>query len=134
MLYPLVKKVQSHLPYYETAQLYMIYSVHTDRMKNILMRKDKLLKEAACLGQLDMINFLIEKGANDWNFGMYGAAKGGRLDLVESFIQKGADYWEMGLCGAAEGGHLDLVDLFIEKGADEYYISMYYAIIKKIVM
>jgi len=82
---------------------------------------------AAKEGHKDLVEFFIEKGANDWNAGMNGAARGGHKDLVEFFISKGADDWNYGMWGAAKGGHKDLVNFFILKGADNWDGGMSYA-------
>jgi len=34
---------------------------------------------------------MIEKGANDWNWGLQGACEGGHYELAEWMIEKGAD-------------------------------------------
>ena len=39
-------------------------------------------------------------------------------------IKKGADDWNWGMCGAAEGGQMDLVKFFIEKGSDNLLIAI----------
>jgi len=54
---------------------------------------------------------MIEKGADSWNLGMYGAARGNHLFLVEYFTTKGANNWKMVL----QGAHGDLVPFFEQK-------------------
>ena len=61
---------------------------------------------------------MIEKGADDWNEGLYGACLGGHRELVELMIEKGVYRWNRGLLGACRGGHRELVELMIEKGGD----------------
>ena len=74
-------------------------------------------------------NYMIEKGANNWNRGLYGTCQGGKRELAELMIEKGADDWNRGLDGACLGGHIDLANYMIEKGAtnghliDEYFQS-----------
>jgi len=63
------------------------------------------------------INCFIKKGADDYNFGLYGACLGGHLDIINMMLQKGADV-NYGLYGACLGGHLDLVNMMLQKGAD----------------
>jgi len=82
---------------------------------------------AARGGHKDLVQFFIENGANNWNRGMYFAARGGHKDLVDFFIEKDADEWNLGMEGAARGGHRGLVDFFIEKGANEWNFGMIYA-------
>jgi len=87
---------------------------------------DKRLRKLSKGGMknIDLIQFFIQKGANKWNWGMYGAARGGHKDLVDFFIEKGANKWSRGMEGAARGGHRDLVDFFIEKGAGDWDFGM----------
>ncbi len=73
------------------------------------------------------IQYFIEKGAADWNPGLYIACLHGHLKIVNLMIQKGADDWYFGLWGACEGGHLDLVNLMIEKGADDWDWGLFIA-------
>jgi hypothetical protein len=48
---------------------------------------------------------------NSWN-----ARRGGHRDLVEWMISKGANQWNGGLWGACGGGHRDLAELMIARG------------------
>jgi hypothetical protein len=48
------------------------------------------MSDAAYGGYKELVDFLISKGANDWNLGMASAAHGGHKDLVDFFIKKGA--------------------------------------------
>ena len=63
---------------------------------------------------------MIEKGANDWDYGLKGACLGGHIDLVLFMIERGAEYWEFGIKNARKGGHNDLVLFMIEKYTTEY--------------
>ncbi len=64
---------------------------------------------------------MIERGATDWNWGLYRACEGGHMDIVELMIERGATNWNWGLYGACEGGHMDIVKLMIERGATGCY-------------
>jgi hypothetical protein len=75
---------------------------------------------------INLIDFFIEKGANNWNLGMCGAAEGGHKELIDFFIEKGARDWNDGM-REAEKGHKELVDFFIKKGADKWNLGMYNA-------
>jgi len=63
---------------------------------------------------------MIEKGADNWEGGLWGACHGGHRELAELMIEKGADSWKWGLRYACSGGggHRELAELMIEKGAD----------------
>ena len=47
--------------------------------------------------------------------------------MVEFFVERGADDWSLGMGGAAQGGHRELVDYFIELGANNWYWCKYWA-------
>src|SRR3989344_4264525 len=78
---------------------------------------DQYLYEAARIGSLEHVNIHLRAIMNK---GMCDAAKGGHKELVEFFIQKGANDWNWGMRCAAEGGHKELVDLFVKNGANEW--------------
>ena len=75
------------------------------------------------VGNIRVVQLMIEKGATVWNWGLEGACEGGHLDLAKLMIEKGANWWDGGLRGVCEGGHLDLVRLMIEKGATGFSVS-----------
>ncbi|QKX62010.1 uncharacterized protein TRUGW13939_09166 [Talaromyces rugulosus] len=85
-------------------------------------------------GTIEIVNFLIEKGA-DVNMplqsGKYGsalvvAAYGEKLEIIEFLLQKGADinmqvqtgYYSSALAAAAWSGKTEIVSFLVEKGAD----------------
>lgn len=55
-----------------------------------------------------------------FNMGMCGAATGGNLNIVKFFVNKGANDWNNGMRAAAFGGHLEIAKYFIQKGADNF--------------
>ena len=71
-------------------------------------------------GDRNLIQWMIEKGANYWNYGLEGACQGGHRKLAEWMIEKGATYWDYGLYGACRGGHRELAEWMIEKGANNW--------------
>ncbi len=70
-------------------------------------------------GNIDIVNLMIEKGANYWHYAFEVAFERGHLDCVKLMIEKGAGNWNCGLSGACVGDHIDCVKLMIEKGADQ---------------
>ncbi len=46
------------------------------------------LYEAANIGDMKMVEYLVKNGDNDWYWGIKGAINGGHKDLVEYFINK----------------------------------------------
>jgi len=72
----------------------------------------------------DLVLYFVSQGANDWNWGMCGAACGGHLDLVLYFVSQRANDWNASMCWAAKGGHMDLVLYFVSQGANEWNCGM----------
>ena len=46
------------------------------------------LLEACKIGNKEIVELMIEKGANDWNEGLKGACKGGNKEIAEMMIKK----------------------------------------------
>ena len=74
-------------------------------------------------GSMELIQLMIEKGANDWNLGLRYACLGGSMEIVQLMIDKGANNWYWCLESACKGGSMEIVQLMIEKGAkrEEHY-------------
>ena len=87
-------------------------------------------------GHRDLVDFMIEKGASHWDYGLKGACRGGaccagghcpHCDIVDLMIEKGAGNWNWGLEAACQGGYRNLVDLMIQKGANYWNWGLVYA-------
>ncbi len=74
----------------------------------------------ACLGgHMEIVNFMIEKGADNWNGGLYEACLGGHMEIVKLMIEKGADDSNREFHEACIGGHMEIAKFMIEKGATQ---------------
>ena len=82
---------------------------------------DDGLAGACICGHLNVIEFLILKGANNWNRGLASACKGGHFEVVKLMISKGANFWNWGLNCACQYGHMEIAELMIFKGAKYDY-------------
>jgi len=65
-------------------------------------------------GHREIVDLMIEEGADDWNWGLEAACLAGHYNLVELMIEKGANDWDRGLAWAREGGHPEIVDLMTQ--------------------
>lgn len=72
------------------------------------------LKGACYGGHMDIVKFLIEKGAKNYSYGAYGACYGGYYDVVKYLIDLGADDFPWLFVSACQGGNLDIVKLIYE--------------------
>ena len=84
-----------------------------ERIQNVSLYH--CLGDAAREGHVDLVEYLVSKGANDWDSGMESASRGGHLELVKYFVSKGANDWVWGMTSASTGGHLELVKYFESK-------------------
>lgn len=95
---------------------------YIDKYKIPYMILEKITEKG--MKNIDLIQLFIKLDKTEsWDRFMYGAAKGGHKDLVEFFINKGADNWSYGLSGATQSGNLDLVDFFVKKGANDKIVD-----------
>ena len=94
---------------------------YDDNFKTLI---DFMLGVASSKGNLVAIQYLINKGANDWDNGLQGAVHNNDLSLIDFFIEKGAKSWNIGMYEAAYRDNKELVDFFIEKGANRWCIGL----------
>jgi ankyrin repeat protein len=85
--------------------------------------RDEALIEAAANGHDDIVEYLVESGANISENGdeaLIGAAANGHLAVVKYFVEKGANKFarDEALIEAAANGHDDIVEYLVESGAD----------------
>lgn len=73
------------------------------------------LMGAARGGHLDLVQFFVERGADDWDFAIEAAARGGDGKIIAFILEKSKGNFNpgCGLCGAARSGRLELVKFFL---------------------
>ena len=77
--------------------------------------------EGACQGgHQELAQWMIDLGSKDWNEGLFGACRGGHKELAQWMIDLGANNWNWGLEGACEGGFKDLAQWMIDLGANNW--------------
>lgn len=75
----------------------------------------------ACRGkQLDLIEWMIELGADNLNYGLGGACDGGHMDIAVMMVELGARGFNTGLNSACCGGHIELAQYMVQLGADKF--------------
>ena len=85
--------------------------------KNIY--NDALL-HASLAGREDIVQLMLDKGANNFNGAMNYAAYAGHTNIVQMMLDKGATEIEGSLVNASRNGHIDIVQLMIDKGATDF--------------
>ena len=96
-----------------------------------------ILRIACSEGDIELVNYAISKGANDWNGVFKEACKGGNIEIVKLMISKGVEptYFGVGLNLACYKGHREIIDLMISicrtdtKEKMKYYLkpALYWA-------
>ena len=74
-------------------------------------------------GHIDIVKLLIEKGANDLNWGLYNACYNGHIDIVKLLIEKGADDLNLGLSNACYNNQIEIIALLLNYTDDTSYIQ-----------
>lgn len=75
-------------------------------------------------GHIDVVKFLIAKGADNFDHSMNAAAQGGHLNIIELMISYGATSWDTAMGLACRYGQLDIVKFMIAKGANKWNWSL----------
>ena len=57
---------------------------------------------------------MLDLGANDYNRTMISAAIGGQLEIVQWALNKGATKYSSSIYCAANGGHQEIVNLILQ--------------------
>ncbi len=71
-------------------------------------------------GNIDIINIIFNSGVNDYNRGLYGACEGGHIEVVKMMILLGANNYNEGLRRACSYKHIEIAKLMISLGANKY--------------
>jgi hypothetical protein len=94
---------------------------------------DDVLECATQVGEEKIISYLIEKGANNWNEGLFGAIKGNNKNLFDYFISLGADNWYVALLEAIDTRNKEMIKILYEKSLKANFVflpNIYDAVMK----
>lgn len=115
--------------------------------------RDDLMLYACKSGYIEIVNFVISRGGDHWDWGLHGvccskndnveiakimiengglpshecfesACFSGNINIVNLLIECGVDCWEKGMSSACRGGHINIVIYMIEKGATNWNRGM----------
>lgn len=100
-----------------------IFEQYLNKTKHSVKFWNRCLLNSCENGNVELTNFIINKGATDWNGGMYIACENGHTEIVKLMISKGATKWDRCLKGACYGENLEIVELLILKGSDNLDID-----------
>jgi hypothetical protein len=79
---------------------------------------------AARGGNLDLLNIFMDfSNIENLNIAMFNAVYGGNLDIVEYLISKGANDFNRGLIASSKIGNLDITNLMLKNNANNYHIA-----------
>ncbi len=98
---------------------YLLVAKCLQNKKGVESYWNKLMYEACLGGHMEIIKFMIGKGADNPNGGLYNACFGGHMEIVKLMIEKGADDSNREFHEACIGGHMEIAKFMIEKGATQ---------------
>lgn len=86
-----------------------------------------IMRGAARGGNLQLVERMVDNGANSFDDGFPSAIKGGNLDVVKLFISKGISSFDNTIKYAAKCGHIEILKILIENGATNFDDRIIYA-------
>lgn len=113
----------------EAITLNDLFNAGFEQNKDLILKifnsnKIKYFREACINGNLDLVKFMVENGADiqeNKNYPIQFAIAHRHLEIVKYLIEKGANVLNddnLALRRASSNGHLEVVKLLIEHGAD----------------
>ncbi len=77
--------------WYDNINSYNLGKIGSELLINIYSKyhtiiPNQILYGACRDGHIEIVNFIIQCGANDWNYGLYGICRGGNLEAVNLFL------------------------------------------------
>jgi len=121
------------IPYIPTKDYNPIKFYNNINKKNFYKNKNnnyiynKAMKEASKGDHIEIVNLMIEKGANDFNSAMVYASAEGNMEIVKLMIEKGVNTFNSSMKYSSQGGHMEIVKLMIENGGNNFNSAMVYA-------
>ncbi len=78
---------------------------------------NSVLIHASDDGCLEIVNLMLERGANYYNTAMRWASQNDHRDIVKLMLELGADDYNQALINASYHGHFEIVKMMVELGA-----------------
>jgi hypothetical protein len=85
---------------------------------------NEVMASASRGGHRDIVNQMLNRGADDYNSAMAWAARGGHDDIVNQMLNLGANSYNGAMAWAARGGHRDIINQMLDLGANDYNWTM----------
>lgn len=100
-----------------------------DIIKKILHGYPELLSSVnfytVCLsGNIEVVNYFIDRGFNDWSNALHGACKSGSMTLIMLILEKGATNFGSALYYAVDSSNLGIVKYIFQLGKGEINSSL----------
>lgn len=98
--------------------------LHNRTITSIHQSFNRAMAEASRWGHRDIVNIMIDMGADNYNWAMAAAANGGHDDIVDQMMILGGNSYNWTMASAASGGHQKIVSRMLEFEADCYDWAM----------
>ena len=69
---------------------------------------------------IESAEFLIRKGANDWDYGLLGSVYNNNMNMIKYFIKLGARSFNNAMIQAIINNNIKLIEYFISLGANNF--------------
>ncbi len=85
---------------------------------------NNFLIDASYDGCLEIVNLMLERGANYYNTAMGWASKNDHQDIVKLMLDLGATDYNQAMINASAYGHFEIVKWMVQKGASDYKMAL----------
>lgn len=127
---PIINKmIEKGVTYYDYAILCAIESGNIDifhflfeknHAKNTIDFCNKIMSYAARYNYMNIIELMLQKGANAYDWALNSAVCGGNIDVVNLMLELGATDYNNALVNAVVHGNINCIKLMLDKGADDF--------------
>jgi ankyrin repeat protein len=107
-----------------------LFNIETKERMSVEENYNYIMERAAYAGNQNIVEHMLQLGANDYNKALIEASREGHIDIVNLMLSLGADDLNSALGVASRHGHRDIVNLLLSRGADNYNWAMMQAALR----
>lgn len=117
-------KVNAHGGLHNTPLAAASYGGHT-QIVNLLLDwgaddYNTALYKASSAGHTWIVQMMLDRGADDYNGALRAVSSGDSVRIVQILLDQGANDYNEALCRASSRGHIQIVQMMLDRGAIDY--------------